>query len=219
MNQITELIQTVLGDLQFQVSFLLDNKFSDHEINHITVVDESYKKFRSSSHDVKLFDIELPNKIYNGDELLSVKAKILQFKKINDHIEKIKISFKLLNDLEAIPESGESLESIIFENINYKLSIGTYDSEVMLSQAIRNQSMPKRFVSFLKSEKDNFADKTFLSYLSNGFEINFPELENGEEIKIHFIIAEDLNKGENDISTYLAVDIIGPKLKEFLENN
>lgn len=221
MNKFIELTKTVLGDVELDIKFFptnenitIVNKDTD---NNLLIKKKVKKIFKSLGHEVKLEEFSIPKRIYNGDELLSIKTWILNFKKTNNIPEKIKISIKLLNNLSANPESGEWLDSVLFENEIYKVSIGTEAPEAMLSRAMENYFMPKRFVKLLKSENDNFADKTFFDYLENGFEINFPELINEEEVKIHFIIAENYNKGNEDISTWLAVGMTIKELEKLLK--
>lgn len=136
--------------------------------------------------------------------------------KTNDQKERLSIFCKLVNpsnDEEWGITSGEHLDAIEIENKTYHLHIGTEDGEMMHYRAEVSDWMPARF----KAEVNFY--KSFTEYIDFGFKTSVPELEEGEKIYFHFIIAINPIKpskdypNERDASTWFAVD----QFKKYLD--
>ena len=95
MNKIIERIKTVLGEVELTISFS-----PNIDINTIVEDDNNFEKievkrlYKTEGSEITLSHYKLPSKIYSGDELISIRALIIKFKKKNNSLEKIKITIK-----------------------------------------------------------------------------------------------------------------------------
>ena len=107
-------------------------------------------------------------------------------------------------------DTGEHLDSLWIENEIEVVSIGTEDGEMMKYRAEKEDWMPMRFKNKLGYQSNS--EFSFTSYLDFGLGTNLPQLENGEKIYFHYLVAtnrkkkSEHNPNEDDISTNLAVD-------------
>ena len=104
-------------------------------------------------------------------------------------------NIKLETNLEGIPETGEGLISLAFENDTFKLSIGTEDEDYLISRAKMNNWMPTRFQT---------TDCYTIDYEKNGIQISLPNLKKEDKIQIQFITA--WSQPEYPESTWFAVE-------------
>jgi hypothetical protein len=98
---------------------------------------------------------------------------------------------------DGIPESGEGLVSISFENPEMQLSIGTEDEDSLNSRALVKEWMPNHFSGNIFSSS--------IKYLANGLEVSLPYLKVQDCIQIQFIIASSSNRNHKD-SCWFAVE-------------
>lgn len=127
MEEITELINTVLGEVEFKISFTNNPNLKELKPTKVEISQNNKKisKFyNSKQHQIEVIHLVLPSKIYNGEELIAIKAIFVRFYKTGLELEKAKINFKLLRDLYGTPNTGEDLISVLLKNENYKVSIG-----------------------------------------------------------------------------------------------
>lgn len=133
--------------------------------------------------------------------------------KTNDLKEEVSIQCSLIPTDEKTTsdiDTGESLDSLWIENETDVVSIGTEDGEMMKYRAEKGDWMPMRFKQKLGYQSNS--EFSFTSYLDFGLETNVPNLDNGEKIYFHYLVAtnrrkkSEYNPNEDDISTNLAVD-------------
>ena len=141
--------------------------------------------------------------------------------KTNQQKEQLNIFCKLINpssDTEWGSNSGEHLDAIEIENKTNHLHIKTKDGEMMQYRAEALDWMPDRY----KSELSIY--KSLTEYIDFGFKTTVQNLEQGDRIYFHYIVATNQIKpskdypDERDISTWFAVDQSKKNLDEKLAN-
>ncbi|WP_204400616.1 hypothetical protein [Alkaliphilus hydrothermalis] len=95
--------------------------------------------------------------------------------------------------------SGEGLDAQTWENEKTIITLGTQDGEKIMSRKQKEDKMPIKF----DSDIDMYS---FIQYENSGLSIEIDELIPNETCQVHFAVAW-ANKINNDISTWLAVDL------------
>jgi hypothetical protein len=138
---------------------------------------------------------------------------VVRIIKMNDLKEEISIQCSLMPKDEKTTsaiDTEESLDSLWIENETEVVSIGTEDGEMMKYRAEKGDWMPIRFKEKLGYQSNS--EFSFTSYLDFGLETKLPELNRGEKIYFHYLVATNKKQkskdypDEDDISTNLAVD-------------
>ena len=97
-------------------------------------------------------------------------------------------------------QSGERLESITWEDSEWKVTVGTEDNEQLGGRSHQGEYMPRRLSRKLYDLDENVVDIS-----RQGVDINLPLLHSEEVIQVQFDVAIGPNRGEEDISTWLAM--------------
>lgn len=168
------------------------------------------KIFITIGHQVEIisFIIRLP--LYNGDSITEGRGWILRIEKKTDVDELIE-AYCLLNsqlrDIQFDSATGEYLDAIQVDSLEWTLHIGTEDGEALRLRAEGDDWFPSR----LKNNLNFYQSITEMK--QNGFVTKIPHLEKGEKIHIQYLVAYD-RRDEYKINTWLAVD----ESKRNLEN-
>jgi hypothetical protein len=138
---------------------------------------------------------------------------IVRVIKTNDLKEEISIECSLIPKDDSIisdVDSGEHLDSLWIEDKTEVVSIGTEDGEMMKYRSEKGDWMPIRFKDELGYQSNS--EFSFTNYLDFGLETKLPELNSGEKIYFHYLVATNKKQkskdypNEDDISTNFAVD-------------
>jgi hypothetical protein len=109
--------------------------------------------------------------------------------------EEVSIQYLLIPKDEKITseiDTGESLDSLWIENETELVSIGTEYGEMMKYCAEKGDWMPIRLKEKLGYQRSS--EFSFTSYLDFGLETNLPELDNGEKVYFHYLVATNRKK-------------------------
>ncbi|MGI4870243.1 MAG: hypothetical protein ACRYFX_03580 [Janthinobacterium lividum] len=209
---LTDNFETKLGTVQTWIE-------TDYNASFLS---QSEGKMLSEGHEIifqsfELTEISLPK----GMEYETSKVWRYFVRKTGPKKEKLLIFCKLINptnDTEYGTSSGQCIDAIEIETQTHHLHIGTEDSELMQYRAEKSDWMPKRF------ENDLGSGSSFTEYSDFGFKTTIPDLEDGEKIYFHFIVATNPIKpsqeypDERNISTWFAVDQSKKSLDNQLKN-
>ena len=185
---------------------------SNTDCECIITQQNSLVTIKTLSHKIEVFtfgDIKEWLKDTDYYEVEQSKGWLIKTTKISRTKEQLIFSCELDvvdSSITISPNSGEYLDSVWIENQTDVLSIGTEDNEMLKYRASKNDLMPQRLG---KEPKQDFL---FTKYTDRGFCTDVPELEKGEQIYFHYLIAANPRKkskdypDEDDISTWFAVD-------------
>ncbi|MCI0381544.1 MAG: hypothetical protein L0207_00615 [Chlamydiae bacterium] len=127
-------------------------------------------------------------------------AFLCRLKCFSDIQSQFTCRLKFHEKLEGEPESGEGFIAQSWQDTKTKLTIGTEDEDYLLSRAVHEKGLPRRFV--LK-ESTTF---DMIDYLKDGLSLSLPFLFENEEGQVQFILAWSKKDGVNPSSTWFAID-------------
>ncbi|MCM3172899.1 hypothetical protein [Paenibacillus sp. MER 99-2] len=104
--------------------------------------------------------------------------------------------------------TGEHLEAIEYENEKYRLHVGTQDGEFLMARRDRGDRIPKSL-----NLNSDFEKYGFIISSDKGIEVPMTRIESQEICEVHFLTAWNL-KIEEDVSTWLAVDLLSKQILE-----
>lgn len=172
---------------------------------------------------LEIFELQ-NNRLPDTMEFKSSKGWRWFIQKTNDKKENLIIYCKIIDPTPNIEwgyASGENLDAIEVKNKTQQLHIGTEDNDAQRKRAIAGDWMPKRFEDQLCVDQPSYL--SFTEYIDFGFKTTIPELNKGEKIYFHFIVAVNPIKqsiqypNEQDVSTWYAVEQSKKFLDDFLK--
>ncbi len=168
--------------------------------------------FQTSSHTIELITFKQRMPLYNGRSVEDCKGWIWRITKDNADDETLELHCSLTDCVEGLTsgsDPGEHLDSIIADNKEWMLHIGTEDGEVMHFRALNDDWMPLRF-------KDRLGFSESFTHLQlNGMVTPVPELTAGERIHFHYLTAFD-KYNEIVLNTWFAVDAFKRQLENWV---
>ena len=196
-------ISTPLGNIVFKVSY------NSTEISEIPITEAHYLSNRG--HILcwysERFDIELMVTPYTPDlpEGMKVEECYAVVWRVKCKMEEARYRFSSMWEdgytwSEFGPESGEGLECQSWESSKIKVSIGTQDSETLMSRSKNNDLLPTTF-----DESTN--PYAIIEYLDKGLAVAINNVRFNEICQIHFIVAWSENT-QYDTSNWYAVDAL-----------
>jgi hypothetical protein len=206
----SDTFETQLGSVEFSVMGTAD----------LDCVQTESSNLKTLAHFIEIiaFD-DIKEWVKETNPIENSKGWIVRISKINDEKESLSLQCRLNPKGEHVTaevDSGEGLDALWIEDQEEVVSIGTEDGEMMKFRAEKEDWMPSRFKEKLGYQ--SASEFSFTTYVDFGLKTNVPELNKGEKIYFHYLIAtnkKSLNK--DDISTNLAVDFPKWKLIEGLE--
>lgn len=160
-----DLVQTPLGSIEFEAVF-------------------------SGRVEVRTF--ELPNILQNGMTLERVVACVLVVEPNIDNADLV-FSGQLVNGAcDGSPESGESLECILWSSPDWSVSLGTEDREAL-------------FRRLACINPDTNSDP--ITYSRSALKLSLTGLQRGRALSFHFVVAYKKLPDERGCSTWFAVDV------------
>lgn len=136
--------------------------------------------------------LELPCLLQNGMTLERIVACVLVVEPSIDGAD-LSFSAQLDNECQAgSPEPGECLDCVSWESSGWALSLGTEDGDA-LSQRLK----------CLNIESEAYP----ISYSQTGLELLLTGLKKGKALSFHFIVAYNFTPGDQECSTWFAVDV------------
>lgn len=97
-------------------------------------------------------------------------------------------------------DTGEHLVAVVYENLEYRLHLGTEDGPMLMARRYHGDMIPQSLN--LESDLEQYG---FILSSDQGIEVPMTEIEPHETCQIHFVTAWTRNM-EGDVSTWLAVD-------------
>lgn len=134
-------------------------------------------------------------------------AYICRFKNLS---ERMSIKFNCYLDptqeIKGFPESGENLLAQSWEAEGIKLSIGTEDEDCLISRALAENRLPRRF-----GEEELLVGK-ICEYTENGMSLFLPEFLQNESGQVQFAVAWSDLSNTDPAATWFAVDVSADNL-------
>jgi hypothetical protein len=167
--------------------------------------------YRTSSHIIELITFKRRLPLFNGDVVKDTAGWIWKITKEIDSSETFKLHCLLTPSDVSIKlngsDPGEHLDSAYMNTEEWMLHVGTEDGEIMHNRALNEDWMPSRFKNQLSFQG------SFTSVQPDGLVTIVPELDFGEHIHFHYLVAYD-QQSEVKVNTWFAVD----EFKRNLEN-
>jgi hypothetical protein len=168
--------------------------------------------FKTDGHNIELVSFKIRVPLYNGNTLTDSFGWIFRIEKTADIDEKIEthcLLDKINEEVTFDTASGEHLDAIQADSIEWTLHIGTEDGEILSTRAENDDWFPPR----LKNKVDFYHSISEMK--QNGFVTKIPVLKKGEKIHIQYLVAYD-KKDEQKVNTWLAVDEFKRKLENWI---
>lgn len=209
--------ETGLGTIEILVLSPEGHGQTEHQNCGVTI--------QTSTQKVQVVSFMLRNEwLPKGMSFKSSKGWAVRIEKTATGQAASQIKIQLLNpnaDTSWGPATGECLDAIEINDEISHLYIGTEDSDALWARAEEDDWMPKRFASELGLHRQKSIQ--FTEFINFGLRTNVPQLEVGERIYFHYLVAVNSNKlsqqhpNERDIAAWFAVDQTKRNLEEYFK--
>lgn len=113
------------------------------------------------------------------------------------------------------PETGQYLQALTADFGDYRVSLGTEDDEMLGHRASRGKFLPESWHSSLQ-DWDSLSRFEPSGLTFNICHSDLRTLHPGQVVQFHLLLARSLRTGDDDVTTWLAVDLASERVIEAL---